>query len=41
MLNPKPWKKWKSFKTEKFWNQNLTQNTQNLNETEAFSDTNF
>ena len=31
--NPKPSKKWKSFETEKFRNRNITQNTQNLNQT--------
>ena len=32
--NPKPSKNEKSFETEKFRNRNITQNTQNLNETE-------
>ena len=41
--NPKPCKKWKSFENELFRNRDLTQNTQNLNETqsEIFSDTKF
>ena len=41
--NPKPSKKWKSFETEKFRNRNITQNTQNMNQTESktFSDTKF
>ena len=34
-----PFKKWKSIETERFWNRNVTQNTQNLTETkyEPFS----
>ena len=33
--NPKPPKKWKSFETKTFWKRNITQNTQNLNESKS------
>ena len=41
MPKPKLSQKWKSFETKKFWKRNVTQNTQNLNETESktYSDT--